>query len=226
MQLNVIEINPGRAPFPKTECACKECVQACAEPGYLMVSDIAGLHVAKEFQEEVIRLIKETVGEMPEDMAELEKKIPEKTQILLGAIIRKMGLEFAEEHLEASTATKVMVKGEVLSVPTIVPRKKDGVCHWLKNERCSIHENKPFGCAYFDRHQSKRESDARSSWALKEIIEASSEESLVYLDTWKHLVLKGIVKEGFDWKTVTELTGIEMVEDPRKKEKKGEAEGK
>jgi hypothetical protein len=54
----------------------------------------------------------------------------------------------------------------ILEVATIVPaRRASGDCVFLTaNDRCGIHAVAPYGCAYFDVHQSRDEADRRSIW--------------------------------------------------------------
>lgn len=59
--------------------------------------------------------------------------------------------DWARDHLEASPGALVVVAGETIRIPTLVPRMAimwKG-CHWLRRERCAVHEVAPFGCAFF-----------------------------------------------------------------------------
>jgi hypothetical protein len=61
--------------------------------------------------------------------------------------------------------------GETLAIPTIVPARRRGRCVFLMpDERCLIHPAAPFGCAYFDVHQSQVEANRRSLWMLRRIV--------------------------------------------------------
>ena len=75
-----------------------------------------------------------------------------------GALVRK---EFATKVVE-------------FRVPTIVPvQKPDGSCIFLDDEdKCSIHEVAPFGCAYHDTHMSAAEADPRSQFCVATQIDA------------------------------------------------------
>jgi Fe-S-cluster containining protein len=79
--------------------------------------------------------------------------------------------KFAFDYLLASPGATVMQAGRIFQIPTLVPRRKaDGSCIFLdENNRCRIHEVSPFGCAFFDAHQSHAEADERSSRGLQEI---------------------------------------------------------
>lgn len=80
---------------------------------------------------------------------------------------------WAKQHLLASPGAKVMQCNRVFRIPTLVPaRQPSGVCIFLTAEnRCSIHAVAPFGCAFFDAHQSRTESDQRSQRGLRAVME-------------------------------------------------------
>jgi Fe-S-cluster containining protein len=80
-------------------------------------------------------------------------------------------IEFAINNLLASPGATVLDGGQVRQIPTLVPaRRSDGACLFLNGQdSCSIHGVSPFGCAFFDVHQSKEESDLRSSNGLAQI---------------------------------------------------------
>lgn len=80
-------------------------------------------------------------------------------------------MDFALENLLASPGATVLDRGQVRQIPTLVPaRRSDGACKFLDaNNRCTIHKVSPFGCAFFDAHQSKEESDYRSGSGLVQI---------------------------------------------------------
>jgi Fe-S-cluster containining protein len=60
---------------------------------------------------------------------------------------------------------------KITRLPTIIPmRKPDGSCMFLDaQERCTIHEVAPFGCAYFDMHESRADSDPKVVWGINQI---------------------------------------------------------
>ena len=79
---------------------------------------------------------------------------------------------FALENLAASPGATVMnVEGHVFQIPTLVPqRRADGSCKFLDGQnRCTVHAVSPFGCAFFDAHQSTDEADRKSSRGLQEV---------------------------------------------------------
>lgn len=80
-------------------------------------------------------------------------------------------LAFALENLLASPGATVMAHGELFQIPTLVPaRQANGSCKFLTaDNRCAIHSVSPFGCGYFDVHQSSAEADERSLAGLAAI---------------------------------------------------------
>lgn len=94
-------------------------------------------------------------------------------------------IEFAVNNLLASPGATVLDGGQVRQIPTLVPaRRKDGACVFLDGQnRCSIHDGSPFGCAFFDVHQSREESDRRSCYGLAQIDRAWREGHL-YAQLW------------------------------------------
>lgn len=72
---------------------------------------------------------------------------------------------FALENLAASPGAAVMTgDGRMCQIPTLVPqRQANGACKFLDEHlRCRIHAVSPFGCGWFDVHQSPTEADTRS----------------------------------------------------------------
>lgn len=89
---------------------------------------------------------------------------------------------WAEEHLSALTD-----KG----FPTLVPaRQANGHCHWLFEDRCVVHENAPFGCAFFDCHQPPDEVDKRAAATKKARLDDQAAQGL-YFRIWLHLCRTG-----------------------------------
>ncbi|HZS06759.1 MAG TPA: hypothetical protein VFD58_18115 [Blastocatellia bacterium] len=103
-------------------------------------------------------------------------------------------LRFAMENLMASPGATVMADGQVFQIPTLVPqRQSDGACKFLgENNRCSIHAASPFGCAYFDCHQSRCESDRRSIAGLHAIAR-EWEVGGLYARVWMVLFSAGLI---------------------------------
>lgn len=104
-------------------------------------------------------------------------------------------MEWAEKHLLASPGPLVAQRGRMYRIPTLVPASvKGGACHWLKDGQCSVHVAAPFGCAFFDSHQSGAEGNERSGRGLNTIMEDVTTDG-PYYRVWKHLHDKGLVAE-------------------------------
>lgn len=76
-------------------------------------------------------------------------------------------VEQAKENFWASPGSLVKntATGEVERIGTITPKYRKGRCVFLnENDRCSIHEVAPFGCAYFDTHMTDLTAMPRSVW--------------------------------------------------------------
>lgn len=114
----------------------------------------------------------------------------------LEAIAGRLGyadlVNFAMETLLASPGATVLVDGQVAQIPTLVPnRRLDGACRFLDaDNRCSIHAVSPYGCAFFDCHQSRREADLRSCRGLQAIAHEWSVGGL-YARIWMALSAAG-----------------------------------
>jgi hypothetical protein len=102
--------------------------------------------------------------------------------------------DWALQHLLASPGAVVLCKGQHARILTLVPaRRPDGACTFLTDEgRCSIHAVAPFGCSFFDSHQSREESDRRSKRGLQAIVEAWNGNGL-YARLWMALAEAGFV---------------------------------
>lgn len=91
---------------------------------------------------------------------------------------------WARQHLLASPGAKVQHRGKIIRIPTLVPaRQPNGACTFLTvADRCAIHAVAPFGCAFFDAHQDRAESDQRSLRGLQAVMEAWSTGARYALD--------------------------------------------
>jgi Fe-S-cluster containining protein len=79
--------------------------------------------------------------------------------------------EAAKQHFWASPGAMVKdsMTGQVRRIGSITPRMRRGRCVFLTDDdRCSIHEVAPFGCAYFDPHQSYVTAHPRSIWLVRQ----------------------------------------------------------
>jgi Fe-S-cluster containining protein len=67
--------------------------------------------------------------------------------------------------------------GQRFRIGTITPRLENGRCVFLTDDdRCSIHEVSPFGCAQFSSHDDHRAADVRSMWGLRQIMQTPAYE--------------------------------------------------
>ena len=90
---------------------------------------------------------------------------------------------WAERHLRAQTDKPY---------PALVPaRQADGSCHWHFAGRCAVHENAPFGCAFFDAHQDDAEVGRRAAAAVRAIREDADADG-PYVRVWRHLRRLGL----------------------------------
>jgi Fe-S-cluster containining protein len=97
-------------------------------------------------------------------------------------------LEWAKRELLASPGATVEKDGRRYQIQTLVPaRKLGGECLYLdENDRCTIHADAPFACAFFDAHQLRVVSDYRSMTGLAEIERAHQSQDL-YARIWNML---------------------------------------
>lgn len=100
---------------------------------------------------------------------------------------------WAQQHLLASPGAKVLQRGTIFRIPTLVPaRQPNGACTFLTAEGlCAIHPVAPFGCAFFDAHQPRTESDQRSLRGLQAVMAAWSTGDL-YAQVWMTLDRAGL----------------------------------
>lgn len=101
-------------------------------------------------------------------------------------------LELAKEHLLASPGALVIYKGQVMRVPTLVPaRSACGECKFLKDGLCSIHDDAPWGCAFFDYDMPDEEANKRASRGMADLMRNLSQEDSDYKLLWEILWLGG-----------------------------------
>lgn len=101
------------------------------------------------------------------------------------------------DALAASPGALVLHQGQVKRIHTIVPRRlPSGACVlWGPRGACSIHQDAPYGCGWFDSHMSRAEADPRSLRAL-EAIAADFAQGGPYSQLWQALHDAGHVVEG------------------------------
>lgn len=114
--------------------------------------------------------------------ADLERLLP------MGTTVN--GGEWAEQNLLASPGALAIKNGQMIRIRTLVPATKlDGSCiHLSEQGLCQIHENAPFGCAFFDCGPDGRWE--LSDKAMRSVIKAWTFPSL-YMFIWLHLWATG-----------------------------------
>jgi Fe-S-cluster containining protein len=126
-------------PFNRTVCACKDCVACCKrQPGSLIAGDF----------ERIVDWFMKTQNWS-----------------------REIALSHVKKQLWASPGAMVKnaLTGEVRRVGTITPRwdRRRKCCVFLdENDRCTIHEVAPFGCAYVDTHMNRATAHERSLYGV------------------------------------------------------------
>lgn len=130
---------PERVAFGmhRTQCDCPHCVGACVGGGGML-----------DF-EDLQRL-------MPRHIEETGRQ-----------------LEWARVHLRASLGSLARGTNGILRVGCLVPAPKENngengkvgcnECHWLENGRCRVHDDSPFGCAFYCNHKHNRETEERTA---------------------------------------------------------------
>jgi len=103
-------------------------------------------------------------------------------------------IDWAKTSLLASRGAIVICNGQVARVPTIVPARSEitDFCVFLEHNRCSIHKIAPFGCAYFDDHQTKAEGDSRVAFGVRLVIETWRDRTS-YAIVWEALNRDGLI---------------------------------
>ena len=98
--------------------------------------------------------------------------------------------ELCRQFFAASEGAQVILQGQSLRIPTIVPAQHpDGRCVFLDaSDRCTIHAFAPYGCSHFDMHQNQQEGDARSAAGLRAILNARGG---AYYALWHYLLREG-----------------------------------
>jgi hypothetical protein len=176
--------------YYRTTCACDACALACRHmPGYLAPADVARLYEATKADKEPLET-------------------------------------WALRSLRASPGALVAKDGRPFRVPTIVPAVTEtGACHWFveteapdgnKDGQCSVHAVSPFGCAFFDVHQSQMEGNNRSQQGLNDIIEDRLAKG-PYSRLWQLLTDAGKTALGPEYARKRLRTAADILEQTRSK---------
>ena len=101
--------------------------------------------------------------------------------------------QFAVENLLASPGAIVRDGNQLIRIPTLVPQRgPEGACKFLHDDRCSIHADAPYSCAFFHAGQDRGEADARSLRGLQAIAREWSSGG-IYARLWALLHSMGLV---------------------------------
>jgi hypothetical protein len=84
-------------------------------------------------------------------------------------------LDWVKTHLRASPGIHVVnyETGETIRLGTLVPARvaDSGACHWFVSDKCQVHADAPFGCAFFDEHMSNVETVRRGQPGVQEVMD-------------------------------------------------------
>jgi hypothetical protein len=100
---------------------------------------------------------------------------------------------WAEQHLRAQIDQPY---------PALVPARNHlGHCHWYFGGRCAVHENAPYGCAFFDAHMPDAEVERRTAATIRACRDDAAADG-PYTRVWRHLHRRGLTaargdREGF-----------------------------
>jgi hypothetical protein len=101
---------------------------------------------------------------------------------------------WAEQHLRAHAGG---------DYPSLVPARNFlGHCHWYFDGQCAVHANAPFGCAFFDAHQSDAAVEERVTATVRACREDAAANGL-YFRVWQHLCARGLVARRGDRSALT-----------------------
>jgi hypothetical protein len=80
--------------------------------------------------------------------------------------------------------------------PNLVPAQRpNGHCHWLEDGKCTVWQNSPFGCAFFDQHMSRHDHESRNARG-REARQEAFEKNGLYAQLWHALKEAGLVRAG------------------------------
>lgn len=107
-------------------------------------------------------------------------------------------LGWAKENLLASPGAIATQAGRVFRIRTLVPaRQANGSCRFLDaNDRCTIHADAPFGCAFVDSQMDRDDAELRVVAAMKSVMESWRRQDDGYADLWNILNAMGRVAPG------------------------------
>lgn len=98
-------------------------------------------------------------------------------------------LAWAETHLRALVDQPY---------PALVPARNHlGHCHWFFDGQCAVHEHAPYGCAFFDAHQSAVEVTRRAAATIQACQQDAASKG-PYSRVWQHLCAQGLLGQRGD----------------------------
>lgn len=118
---------------------------------------------------------------------------------------------WAEEHLRASPGLRLTDPETrvTINIPSLVPAKAaTGHCHWYVNGLCAVHDNSPFGCAYYKQCQQTSTQADKISWAGRHARAVAFEGEHLYAKLWTHLWKKGLRYTSSDTDRIAAFTRI------------------
>jgi hypothetical protein len=152
--------------YQRTYCDCPECSLNCQYiPGYLL----------------------------PEDL----DKIAAFQGVTFNPLLNwqdQVFRQFIHDNFLASPGALVLKNGKPGRIRTLVPaRGPDGHCKFFNGRLCTIHPVAPFGCAFFDAHQTQDLSSTISVKGLMIIVKLWEQEPhFLYCQIWNDLHQKGM----------------------------------
>lgn len=149
--------------YPRTFCDCRDCALNCQYiPGYLLEDDlsrIAAFH-----------------GIHLNPLLDWRLQSHEIRQFVMQSFL-------------ASPGALVLRNGKPCRIRTLVPARNDNDwCKFFDGRFCTIHRVAPFGCAFFDAHQTRERSNTISAKGLTILARMWVEEpGSLYCQIWSDL---------------------------------------
>jgi hypothetical protein len=121
------------------------------------------------------------------------------------------------KNLRASSGARVLIRGEVRNVPTIVlASREDGSCVFLENDRCTVHDDAPFGCAFFNLCDPPHEHQTfLANEGLKGVIKCwinAEKEETFYCILWAALDARGLTSKPPEVKRIALAAALDQLE--------------
>src|ERR1700722_10542406 len=92
---------------------------------------------------------------------------------------------WAEQHLLASPGFQIRTPQFTVKIPSLGPRRQNnGHCHWFQDGRCAVHENSPYGCAFFGECEMTDDHAEKAARAGREARAKAFQEGGLYAQLW------------------------------------------